>query len=200
MEEPPVVPISDTPLEPMPLTNAAKPSIMSSARPSARKDAHHEQVGPSTGSTSASEGLDGKEISTHFHPPTPHAPSWEEEETTEAKCKNAEQKNEWLKKELKELRVGFATQKKELRGEYQKQVDDMFFFGYQCCMKKNDITQDTPSYPSDDEDPPIGGPVHGDGVLSVGNPSNGQLLHTLCIFPFFYCPGKIQLCNEQFCF
>lgn len=58
-------------------------------------------------------------------------------------------------------------------------------------MKKNDITQDIPSYPSDDEDPPIGGPVHGDGVLSVGNPSNGQLLHTLCIFPFFYCPGKI---------
>lgn len=90
MEEPPVVPISDTPLAPMPLTNVAKPSIMSSARPSARKDAHHEQVGPSTGSTSASEGLDGKEISTHFHPPTPHAPSWEEEETTEAKCKNAE--------------------------------------------------------------------------------------------------------------
>lgn len=90
MEEPPVVPISDTPLAPMPLTNAAKPSIMSSARPSARKDAHHEQFGSSTSSTSASEGLDGKEISTHFHPPTPHAPSWEEEKTIEAKCKNAE--------------------------------------------------------------------------------------------------------------
>ena len=76
----------------------------------------------------------------------------EERKAVEAKCKDAEQENGRLKKELEELRVGFAAQKKELEDEYQKQVDDMFFFGYQCCMKKNDITQDTPSYPSDDED------------------------------------------------
>ena len=76
----------------------------------------------------------------------------EERKAVEAKCKDAEQENGRLKKELEELRVGFAAQKKELEDEYQKQVDDMFFFGYQCCIKKNDITQDTPSYPSDDED------------------------------------------------
>lgn len=90
MEEPRVAPISDTPLAPMPFTNAAEPSSTSNARPFARKNAHHKQVGPSIGLTSTSEGLNEKEVSTHSHPPTPHAPSWEEEETIEAKCKNTE--------------------------------------------------------------------------------------------------------------
>lgn len=55
--------------------------------------------------------------------------------------------------------MGFATQNEELEGENQKQVDDIFFFGYQCCMKKNDITQDTPNYSSDDEDIATDGPA-----------------------------------------
>ena len=38
----------------------------------------------------------------------------------EAKSKDAEQENGHLKKELEELRVGFAAQKKELEDEYQK--------------------------------------------------------------------------------
>lgn len=45
-----------------------------------------------------------------------------------------------LKKEMEELRDGFADQRKELEKEYQKQVDKMYFFGYRCCMKKNGIT------------------------------------------------------------
>lgn len=86
----------------------------------------------------------------------------EEGETAEAKFRGAEQENERLKKEIEELRVRFTAQKKELEDEYQKQVDDMFFFGYQCCMKKNDITQDTPSYPSDGEDAAVSGLAQGD--------------------------------------
>lgn len=53
----------------------------------------------------------------------------------EANGRDANKEIERLRKELEELRVGFATQK-ELENEYQKQVDHMFFFGYQCCMKK----------------------------------------------------------------
>ena len=57
-----------------------------------------------------------------------------------------------------ELEVGFVTQKKELEAEYQKQVDEMYFFGYRCCMKKNGIMHDIHSLPSDDEDEILGGP------------------------------------------
>ena len=47
----------------------------------------------------------------------------------EAKCKDAEQENDRLKKELEDLRARFAAQK-ELEDEYQKKVDDIFFFDY----------------------------------------------------------------------
>lgn len=70
--------------------------------------------------------------------------------------------------------MGFDAQKKELEGEHQKQVDDMFFFGYQCYMKKNNITQDIPSYSSDDKDPSAKGPTQGNRVPSTTNPSSRQ--------------------------
>lgn len=90
----------------------------------------------------------------------------EEKEAEEAKCKDAKQERYQLKKELKELRatfeaqkkeleelwVWFIAEKKELEKDYQEWVDEMFFFGYQCCMRKNDITQDIPSYPFDEEE------------------------------------------------
>ena len=60
--------------------------------------------------------------------------------TTEAKFKEAEWENVQLKKEMEELQDGFVAQKKELETEYQKQVDEMYLFGYRCCMKKNGIT------------------------------------------------------------
>ena len=42
----------------------------------------------------------------------------EEREATEAKHKKVEKENERLKQEMEELRVGFAAQKVELKGEY----------------------------------------------------------------------------------
>ena len=75
----------------------------------------------------------------------------EERRTTKAKFKEAKGENSQLKKEMEKLLAGFAAQKKELEMEYQKQVDEMYLFGYRCCMKKNDITQDIPSLPSNDE-------------------------------------------------
>lgn len=78
------------------------------------------------------------------------------------------------KKELEEFWVGFTIEKKELEKDYQKQVDEMFFFDYQCCMRKNGITQDIPSYPSNDEDATVSGPAQEDKNSEAINPSNGQ--------------------------
>ncbi|KAL6347041.1 hypothetical protein AAG906_012292 [Vitis piasezkii] len=52
------------------------------------------------------------------------------------------------------MEASFAAQKKELEEEYQQQADEMYFFGYRCCMKKNGIMHDTPSFPSDEDDEP----------------------------------------------
>ena len=38
---------------------------------------------------------------------------------------------------------------------YQWQVDNIFFYGYRCCMKKHGITDDIPNIPLDDEDKAI---------------------------------------------
>ena len=62
-----------------------------------------------------------------------------------AKNKKAEEETTRLKRELQDLRIRFAAQKKDLEVNYQKQVDDMFFYGYRCCMKKHGIANDTPS-------------------------------------------------------
>ncbi|RVW23366.1 hypothetical protein CK203_100795 [Vitis vinifera] len=84
----------------------------------------------------------------------------EEKEATEAKCK--------------ELRAGFTVEKEALTEDYQKQVDEMFFYGYQCCMRKND-TQDVSTYPSDDEEnTTINGPAQGDKDPDASSPSTGQ--------------------------
>ena len=45
----------------------------------------------------------------------------------------------------------FAVEREELEVDYQKQVDDMFFFDYRCCMKKHDIKRDVPSIPPGEE-------------------------------------------------
>ena len=56
-----------------------------------------------------------------------------------AKHTKVKKKNKRLRQEMQELWIGFVVQKEELEGEYQKQVDDMFFFGYRCYMKKHGI-------------------------------------------------------------
>lgn len=50
----------------------------------------------------------------------------------------------------------------------------MFFYGYQCYMKKHGITQDTLSFPLDDEDKVVGGSAQGDGDAARIDPSDGQ--------------------------
>lgn len=74
---------------------------------------------------------------------------------------------------MKEHGAGFAAQKEEFKGEYQKQVDDMLFFGYRCYMKKNDITQNIPSYPSDDDDIAADDPIQGNGDYATVDSSDG---------------------------
>ena len=68
----------------------------------------------------------------------------------------------------------FTAKKKELDEDYQKQVDEMFFFDYQCCLKKNIITQDIPNYPSDDEGAIVNGPVQEDKDPDAVGSSDGQ--------------------------
>ena len=57
--------------------------------------------------------------------------------------KKAEKETTRLRQELQDLQAGFAVQKVD----YQKQVDDMFFYDYQYCMKKHDIAQNTLTSP-----------------------------------------------------
>lgn len=63
----------------------------------------------------------------------------EENEAMEADKKKVKDEAGRLRQKLQDLRAGFATQKDELEAEYQKEVDDMSFYGYRCCMKKHDI-------------------------------------------------------------
>ena len=76
----------------------------------------------------------------------------EEKDAMAADKEKAEEKVTQLRQELQNLQAGFTTQKEALEADYQKQIDDMFFYYYQCCIKKHGITQDTPSFSSDDED------------------------------------------------
>ena len=98
----------------------------------------------------------------------------EKKKTMEAGKKKAEEEAKWLRQELQELRVGFVVQEEKLEAEYQKQEDNMFFYGYQYCMKKHGIAQDTPSFPSDDEDEALSGPARGRGDTSRAGPSSEQ--------------------------
>lgn len=58
--------------------------------------------------------------------------------------------------------------------DYQQQIDKMFLFGYQCCMRKNGITQDILSYPSDEDDATVNGPAQEDKDSNAISPSDGQ--------------------------
>ena len=75
----------------------------------------------------------------------------EEKATTVAEKEKTEEETAGLRQKLQDLWAGFATQKEDLEVNYQKQVDDMFFYGYQCCMKKHGIAKDTPNLSSNDE-------------------------------------------------
>ena len=63
-----------------------------------------------------------------------------------------------LAAQKEEMEARFATRKKEMEEEYQRQADEMYFFGYRCCIKKHEIMHDIPSIPSDEEDVALVGP------------------------------------------
>lgn len=49
----------------------------------------------------------------------------------------------------------------------------MFFFSYRYCIKKHGITQDTPSFPSDDEDVAVDGSAQEDRDIAKVELSGG---------------------------
>ena len=57
-----------------------------------------------------------------------------------------------LSAQKEELEAKFAAPKEELETDYQKQVDEMYFFGYRCCMKKHGIKRNVPSIPPSKEE------------------------------------------------
>ena len=51
----------------------------------------------------------------------------------------------------------------------------MFFYDYQCCIRKNGTTQDITTYPSDDEkNATVSDPAQGNKDLDAPSPSTGQ--------------------------
>ncbi|KAJ9682544.1 hypothetical protein PVL29_018462 [Vitis rotundifolia] len=87
-----------------------------------------------------------------------------EKKTMEASKRKAEEEAGQLKQELQELQVAFAVQKEELKAEYQKQVDNMFFYGYRYTL----------SFPSDDEDEALDGLAWGGGDASKAGLFSGH--------------------------
>ena len=64
-----------------------------------------------------------------------------------------------LSAQKEELEAEFAVEREELEADYQKQVDDIYFFGYRCCMKKHGIKRDVPSIPPGEEEKLRGKPA-----------------------------------------
>ncbi|RVW90562.1 hypothetical protein CK203_030966 [Vitis vinifera] len=76
-----------------------------------------------------------------------------QEESMDARLHEAEDEVALLRGEVMQLWTEgeFAAEREELEADYQKQVDDMFFFNYRCCMKKHGIKRDVPSIPPGEE-------------------------------------------------
>ncbi|RVW67486.1 hypothetical protein CK203_063048 [Vitis vinifera] len=72
------------------------------------------------------------------------------EEAIDARLHEAESETALLRGEVRQLRN--RAQREELEADYQKQVDEMYFFGYRCCMKKHGIKRDVPSIPPGEEE------------------------------------------------
>lgn len=68
-----------------------------------------------------------------------------------AKAKSEEEGTQ-VKLELEQAQANFVKEKNDLETAHQKQVDEMFFYGYRYHMRKHGITNDVPNLPSDDDD------------------------------------------------
>ena len=64
-----------------------------------------------------------------------------------------------LLEQKEEMEGEFAVEREELEADYQKQVDEMYFFGYRYCMKKHGIKRDIPSIPPGKEEKLRGKPA-----------------------------------------
>lgn len=117
----------------------------------------------------------------------------EEKEVMATDKKKVEEEVVWLRQDLQNLRVGFVTQKEDLEADYQKQVEDMFFYNYRCCIKKHGIAQDTPSSPSDDKDKFLGDLTQGEGQASRGSPSGEWASLFIFIYYDYLWPGLLNL-------
>ncbi|RVW59028.1 hypothetical protein CK203_107801 [Vitis vinifera] len=87
--------------------------------------------------------------------------------------------------------VGEATpdgEREEFEADYQKQVDDMFFFGYRCCMKKHGIKRDVLQFLQrtifEASGPYSAIVMSGCPLLIVCHPDG-------CAFPYFICPVQV---------
>ena len=139
----------------------------------------------------------------------------EEKMAMSTKNEKSKEKTAWLSQKLQDLRARFVDRKEDLEADYQKQVDDMFFYGYRCCMKKHDIANNTPSFSFDDEDDEfLGGPAQGDepalgdGHALGGSPStedNSRGERTWLLFHFFFyfilvgCGLDFHICKYNVC-
>ena len=63
----------------------------------------------------------------------------------------AQEESTRLRLELEQVKADFIKEKKDFKVVYQKQVDDMFFYRYNYCMRKHRINGDIPSILFDDE-------------------------------------------------
>ena len=57
-----------------------------------------------------------------------------------------------LSAQREELEAEFTAEKEKIETDYQKQGDEMYLFGYRCCMKKHGIKRDIPSIPPGEEE------------------------------------------------
>ncbi|RVW32839.1 hypothetical protein CK203_107196 [Vitis vinifera] len=80
--------------------------------------------------------------------------SQEDNEALRIELAEAKIREEFTDARLHEVEGEMAQlrEKEELEADYQKQVDEMYFFGYHCCMKKHGIKRDIPSIPPGEED------------------------------------------------
>ncbi|RVW34464.1 hypothetical protein CK203_081375 [Vitis vinifera] len=114
------------------------------------------------------------------------------EESMDARCMRRRMR--WLSEG-----GGEATpdgEREELEADYQKQVDDMFFFGYRCCMKKHALNGMSLQFLRDQRTifeasgPYFAIVMSGCPLLIVCHPDG-------CAFPYFICPSKF-LPNSAF--
>ncbi|KAL6322013.1 hypothetical protein AAG906_003155 [Vitis piasezkii] len=95
-----------------------------------------------------------------------------------------------LAAQKEEMEAGFAAQKKKIEEEYQRQADEMYFFGYRCCMKKNGIMHDIPSLPSDEEDAAPRGPGVFENLYEDNVPILKPLGRALWLYSIFASPCR----------